>query len=212
MPQFSYTARRMDGTMTNGSIDAVSLQAARASLQQMDLEVEELSEFVAKTVEQATVSVGVNPPPLSAVNPVLTGTLSPQWKTIAPSPTVLPLKGNLPPVFQPFPKPTVVLPPLPVGKLYFPLGDTFRLYAGWLLAWYFLIFSIGSYQFLKRSPYHIPYMDELFLSPVLLTFAFGAFLFLLLSTLHRLLGRGVLTAVLLTTVWTVGVYLFQVNT
>ncbi len=77
---------------------------------------------------------------------------------------------------------------------YYPLVDTLRLYAGWLLAWYFVVFALGSYQYMRTLPFQIPYLEELFFSPLILNFSLAAFLFLLLSGLHRLLGRGYLLA------------------
>lgn len=81
-------------------------------------------------------------------------------------------------------------------KAYFPLYETLRLYAGWLLAWYCLVYAIGSYQYMKEVPFHFPYAESLFLSPLVLSFTFGAYLFLLLSGIYKyysknkLLGLG----------------------
>ena len=94
---------------------------------------------------------------------------------------------------------------------YVPLSDTFRLYAGWLLAWYSIVYLLGSYQFTKHLPFQIPFLEGLFLSPLVLNFAFGTFLFLLLSSIHRLLGRGLWKGLLLTAVWVIVMTLFAVN-
>jgi hypothetical protein len=83
-------------------------------------------------------------------------------------------------------------------KEYYPLSDTLRLYAGWLLAWYFLIYSFGGYQETRKLPFHIQIIQSLFESPLVLIFSVVCFLFLLLSSIHRLLGRSVLMGVLLT--------------
>jgi hypothetical protein len=99
----------------------------------------------------------------------------------------------------------------PVPEEYVPLSDTFRLYAGWLLAWYAVVYLIGSYQFTKRLPFEIPFLEGLFLSPLVLKFAFGTFLFLMLSTLHRALGRGIGKGVALTLVWFALMTLFSLN-
>ncbi len=80
-------------------------------------------------------------------------------------------------------------------RVYFPLLDTLRLYAGWLLAWYCLVYAIGSYQFMRDLPVRIPYADSLFLSPLVLSFTFAAYLFLLLSGWYVSLGRKKLFAV-----------------
>jgi len=73
---------------------------------------------------------------------------------------------------------------------YFPLLDTLRLYAGWLLAWYGMVYVVGAYQFMKDVPFHIPYAESLFLSPLVLSFTFAAYLFLLISGVFKLTGRS----------------------
>src|SRR3989344_3981896 len=75
------------------------------------------------------------------------------------------------------------------ARVYFPLLDTLRLYAGWLLAWYCLVYAVGSYQFMRELPVRIPYADSLFLSPLVLSFTFAAYLFLLLSGWYVSAGR-----------------------
>ncbi len=87
-----------------------------------------------------------------------------------------------------------------VSKGYYPLVDTFRLYAGWLLAWYFLIYALGSYQWLRHLPFQIPFLGDLFQSTLILDFACACFLFLLLTSLHRRMGRGWVLGILLTLV------------
>ena len=69
--------------------------------------------------------------------------------------------------------------------VYFPLLETLRLYAGWLLAWYCLVYAVGSYQYTRPLPLRIPYAESLFLSPLVLSFTFGAFLFLFLSGIYK---------------------------
>lgn len=97
------------------------------------------------------------------------------------------------------------------AEQYFPLSDTFRLYAGWLLAWYCLVYLLGAYQSLKQLPFTIPFIDGLFQSPLVLNFAFGTFLFLLFSTIHRWMGRGLWKGIGLTIVWLALVTWFVVN-
>ena len=75
---------------------------------------------------------------------------------------------------------------------YYPLSDTIRLYAGWLLAWYFLIYTFGSYQFTRSLPWKLSLIDDLFFSPLILHFASAAFMYLLLTSVHRILGRKTL--------------------
>ena len=93
------------------------------------------------------------------------------------------------------------------APVYFPLLETLRLYAGWLLAWYCLVYAVGSYQFLNDLPYRIPYAESLFLSPLVLSFTFAAYLFLLLSGIYRSTGRKRLVGFIL---FIAGVFLFLV--
>lgn len=68
---------------------------------------------------------------------------------------------------------------------YIPLTDTLRLFAGWLLAWYALVFLLGAFQLSGSISYDVPFLQGLFESPLVLNFAFGTFLFLLVTTIHR---------------------------
>jgi hypothetical protein len=95
--------------------------------------------------------------------------------------------------------------------LYFPLVDTLRLYAGWLLAWYFLVYSIGSYQHFQDLPFEVPYLTGLFLSPLVLSFTLASYLFLLLTGIWIIFGRGVKNGLLLTAIGIVCFLLYRAN-
>ena len=82
-------------------------------------------------------------------------------------------------------------------RQYFPLLETLRLYAGWLLAWYCLVYALGSYQFMRNLPFHVPYAESLFLSPLVLSFTFAAYLFLMLSGFYVTGGRKKLQGIIL---------------
>lgn len=97
------------------------------------------------------------------------------------------------------------------GRVYFPLFETLRLYAGWLLAWYSLVYAIGSYQFMKDVPMRIPYAESLFLSPLVLSFTFAAYLFLLLSGFYARFGRKKRVAVVLLVVGIALFVLYRIN-
>lgn len=94
---------------------------------------------------------------------------------------------------------------------YLPLFETMRLYAGWLLAWYALIYIIGAYQFSKSLPFRIPYAESLFLSPLVLSFTFAAFLFLMLSSVYKVLGRKKIVGFLLTVIGIATFLLYRMN-
>lgn len=104
----------------------------------------------------------------------------------------------------------------PVTKItsntaYLPLLETLRLYAGWLLAWYALIYIVGAYQFTKELPFRIPYAESLFLSPLVLSFTFAAFIFLLLSSVYILLKRNKIVAFLLCIIGVATFLLYRMN-
>lgn len=94
---------------------------------------------------------------------------------------------------------------------YIPLSETLRLFAGWLLSWYALIYLLGYYQRSSRLPWEIPFIEGLFVSSLVLRFAFGTFLFLLLGSLHRWMNGGIVKGVLLVIVWIAGMLLFHWN-
>ncbi len=94
---------------------------------------------------------------------------------------------------------------------YFPLVDTLRLFAGWLLAWYALVYLLGDFQMHKHLPIHIDLVDALFISSLVLRFTFGTFLFLLLTSIHAWMGRGIGKGLALTVLGVVTFVLFHVN-
>ncbi|ALM09778.1 MAG TPA: hypothetical protein DEB30_04735 [Candidatus Peribacter riflensis] len=171
MPQFTYTAIQSDGQRVTGNIEAFSLQAAREALRQMHLIPEELHE------ETAAGSPPAAPPPERPVEELL-----------SPMPAVSPAQETAAPTAQ---------ARAAEERTYFPLLDTLRLYAGWLLAWYCIVYALGSYQHSRPLPFRVPYVEGLFLSPLVLSFTFAAYLFLLFSGLWQLLGKKWMSGVLL---------------
>jgi hypothetical protein len=108
--------------------------------------------------------------------------------------------------------PASVKPSKPApNTAYLPMFETLRLYAGWLLAWYALVYIIGSYQFSKSLPFRIPYAESLFLSPLVLSFTFAAFLFLLLSSLYKHFGRNKIIGIFLTAIGVCIFLLYRMN-
>lgn len=82
-------------------------------------------------------------------------------------------------------------PALKEAPPYAPLHETLRIFAGWLLAWYGVIYALGFLEQTKKLP-ALPFVSELFQSRLVLQFTFGTFLLLALSNLHRWTGRSVL--------------------
>lgn len=96
-------------------------------------------------------------------------------------------------------------------KMYYPLLDTFRLYAGWLLAWYMVVLAIGSSQRMHEVPWHISFIEDLFSTPLILSFSAATFLFLLFTDIHRILGGGKLKGLGLFLVAVIAFLFFQAN-
>ncbi len=94
---------------------------------------------------------------------------------------------------------------------YIPLLQTLRLFAGWLMAWYGIIFIAGTYRADGRIPYDIPAIEGLASSPLVLRFAFGTFLFLALTDLHKKAGSKAIVGVLLTIVGVGLMWVFHLN-
>lgn len=191
MAHFTYLARNADGRIIRGTIDALSVQAARESLKEINMQAEEIYE------------VTVPPPAAASFDSERKEQSEPRTASASPAWNVT--DGR-----------TAPLPPqnAPEEKReakYFPLIDTLRLYAGWLLSWYFLIFAFGSYDYLREFPFEIPLVSGLFQSPVIITFALGAFLFLMLSSLHRFFHRGMFRGIALGILWVVLIGTYRMN-
>jgi len=92
-------------------------------------------------------------------------------------------------------------------KNYVPLVDTLRLFAGWLIAWYGLVYLLGDLQLHGGISPDTPYIEALFTSPLVLRFTVGTLLFLLCTSLHKWLKGGMGKGITLTVV---GVFLFVV--
>ncbi|MDD5750910.1 MAG: hypothetical protein PHS73_00120 [Candidatus Peribacteraceae bacterium] len=175
MPHFTYSAITKGGELQEGTMEAISMQAARDAIREMQLTLEEIHESTA--AEQAEFTTSAPPLPAASAAPAE----SPQGK-------------------EP-----------PAKRAYFPLIDTLRLYAGWLLAWYAVVYAFGSYQHLRPLPFQIPYLTGLSLSPLVLQFALGAFLFLLCTGLWKRLGKNLWGGLLLTASGVAGFVLYRMN-
>lgn len=180
MPLFSYTAINAENQRVSGTVEAMSLQAARDALKEMRLVPEEIHESL---------------PPAPAAIPDDAAARFADVSATEPSPAASP-------------------PPPPAStdeRTYFPLLDTLRLYAGWLLAWYGFVYALGSYQHFRRLPFTVPYVEGLFLSPLVLSFTLGAFLFLLLTGIWKAISRGILSGCILTILGIAVFVLYRMN-
>lgn len=216
MATFSYIAKRADGAETRGKIDAVSIDTAREELRKQGLMVEDIREQPAPPKQQQA----ARPPqakPQQQQKPAEQRPKPQQQKPHFTPPTPLvqrqPTLGvqasPAPARSKPEPLPwsganNGAAPRLPDEESYVPMHQTLRIFSGWLLAWYGLIYALGFLeQTGKIAP--VPFIHELFASRLVLQFTFGTFLLLALSNVHHWLGRGPFTALFLGLAYLAGV-------
>lgn len=84
---------------------------------------------------------------------------------------------------------------------YAPFLATARLYAGWLLAWYALVFVLGGYQATGLLPLDVSWLEGIYRSPLVLLCAAATFFFLLLSDVRRWVGRATLVTMAFAAAW-----------
>ncbi len=185
MAHFFFIARRPDGSIQRGSLDAATAEAARERLRKQGLEIEELQE------RKPAPQMLIEPPP-----------------RFAPAAPVAP---QAPAAAMPAATPAAAVMEDDDEGGYVPLGETLRLFAGWLLAWYAVVYLFGSYQRQDKLPFELPFIDGMFTSPLILRFAFGTFMFLFFSSLHRWLGGGIFKGLLLILLWVIAFAFFHVN-
>lgn len=94
---------------------------------------------------------------------------------------------------------------------YVPLMDTVRLFAGWLLAWYSIIYLLGALRLSGKIPDGWWFVQGLFESALVLRFAFVTFIFLMLSTIHREIKGSTGSGIALTLTGIVLAGLFHLN-
>ncbi|PIR48862.1 hypothetical protein COU80_04215 [Candidatus Peregrinibacteria bacterium CG10_big_fil_rev_8_21_14_0_10_55_24] len=196
MVLFSYSAQSRDGQLVQGTLDAVNRSTARVILEDMQLRVTTLQEIPQENVGVS--SSGEQPPPTTeSLEPAPWTTVDdPSQPAVTPPPPPPPTQDAEPNHPQNQPTPTA----------YFPLVDTLRLYAGWLLAGYFVAYALGSYQLTKPLPFQIPYVLAFVYSPLIRSFSLAAFLFLFATSIRRLLPKGTLLS-LLTSIVTIALFL-----
>lgn len=209
MATFSYIAKRSDGSETRGVINAATPDAAREELRKRGLLIEDVQET--KPVQPANSPRPsqqqprpVQPSrPVQPQRPVQAKPVQPQQQKPAAPAQIIAQK----PVAKVAPLPwsassnaAPVKKPSSESDTYAPLHETLRIFAGWLLAWYGLIYALGFLEHGGGLP-PIPFVHELFISPLVLQFTFGTFLLLALSNIHRWIGRGMLTGFVLAIVY-----------
>ncbi len=212
MATFNYIAKRPDGAETRGTINAASLDAAREELRKQGLMIDDIrpQQNAAQQPQQPKPSQPKPQQQKQQPKPAQQQQKAPQPQ--APRPAV-PTPAVTQPIAvsasaqqkKPGPLPwsganNGSAPKLPDTPTYAPLHETLRIFAGWLLTWYGLIYALGFLESTGRLP-QIPFIHELFLSPLVLQFTFGTFLLLALSNVHRWIGKGILAGLFLTIVY-----------
>ncbi len=94
---------------------------------------------------------------------------------------------------------------------YYPLLETLRLYAGWLLACLSAVYVAGSYQELRHLPFHLDILKEWIESGTILQVTVLTFIFLLLSSVHSAIGKGFWKGVALAVLGFLTVVIFKAN-
>jgi hypothetical protein len=217
MTLYSYSARNAQGERVHGSIDASDITAARLALAEKALIPEEVFQISYDT--KAPVAAPANsaaPAPKAVPQPV---PAAPPAPAPVHKPLVAPKVVSIPPpsVQAPAhdwqaksaPKKEESVPE--TDARYYPFLDTMRLYAGWLLAWYAVVYALGLYQTTRSLPFQIPYLMGIYASPLVLSFALAAFLFLLMTSIYKTVGRGSIAALLCTVGGVLAFVLYRVN-
>lgn len=198
MSLYSYTALNAQKERLQGMVDAISLQAARSALQDTGLFVEEIHEAT-PTEREST-----KPWETEAVVEDTVGMVG-QGGEVGNVSTVSNVGAE-------GVERETSNEPTSQQSTYYPLLDTLRLYAGWLLAWYVLVIALGAYQETKNLPFHIPLVEGLWQSVLIIRAAFGVFLFLILTSLYRFFGNRTWLGLILGVFGMLLFYVFFVNT
>lgn len=173
MPSFAYVARTSEGTLEQGSIEALSVEKARAELHKRGLTIEELDGDDTAAFSEAPLWTSTDTAPVRSSKATAQTSIA--------------------------------------DMSYIPLTQTLRLFAGWLMAWYGIIYLAGRYRADGRLPWDIPAIQGLSESPLVLRFAFAVFLFLLLSDIQKWTGKGSLKAIMLGIVGAFVFIVFHLN-
>ena len=215
MSIYKYKARNDDNQIVEGTIDAVNIDAAHVALREMNLQPEEVlqvqgdAEEFPSPVQDSEDSDDSEESEGSKVrapdNPVderesmkyseafgMEQSEPVDWKDPSEEDIHMTVDTHTP---LPATSPHVQKDE---DVQYYPLTDTFRLYAGWQLALYAMVYALGYYQASRVTSINIPYVDTLILSPILLTFTWGCFLFLLCTSLHKAVGGGTMRGLTMT--------------
>lgn len=207
MPLYSYVAINHQGTRIQGTIDAANVESAHNALTELKLTPIEvlLISYDSSSGDAATRegrSVPKDPSPQEEDDPI---------KETQPEQPKIPE-----PVSFAIPESEQIVQELTKDvekdkKTYYPITDTLRLYAGWQLAIYALVYVLSYYQLNRNLSFEIPYINGILYSPLVFSFTFASFLFLLCTSIHRLLGRGLLKGLILLLLGIIAFILLRMN-
>ncbi|MCK5015703.1 MAG: hypothetical protein KAS32_01410 [Candidatus Peribacteraceae bacterium] len=220
MPLFYYSGNDVKGRFVQGTVDAISTQDARDSLKGMNIETEELH---GATIEEKNIASGGSFNNFdSARKDHIVFDVVKESNEVKSAPFGLELMAERKCKMQSSneeksktKKQTKERKNISqkVKKQYYPLIDTLRLYAGWLLAWYVLVYAIGAYQHTRKLPFSIPYVEALLppYSSIVFACTLSAFLFLLLSSIYKALRGGIARGISLSLFGVAVFFLYRIN-
>ena len=212
---FFYTARNNQGQLIRGTVESISAQAARQALASLDLVAEELHE--ATLQEKKLIAEGEENVQSSYQTPnIVLEEEVPESSDSDESLLHFPPDTNEENAIEEMKSPPIKKKEKKQRtkkKVYYPFTETLQLYAGWLLAWYCIVYALGAYQYIRDVSFHIPFVEALLppFSPVVLTFTLAAFLFLMLCAVLRAIGGGKPKAFVLSLVGIAAFSLYRLN-
>jgi hypothetical protein len=220
MVLYSYSARNAKGERVHGSIDAADVTAARIALAEQALLPEEVfqisyetknsTDFSSAPQQNPTPAKAVqSPPPAAPVQKQPPAQPTPASAASVNKPITIPPPREQAPAHDWAQKPSST--ESADTRQYYPFLDTLRLYAGWLLAWYALVYALGAYTTTRSLPFEIPYLMGIYASPLVLSFTLASFLFLAMTSLYKKLGTGTLSALFCTIVGVLAFVFYRVN-
>lgn len=219
MPLYSYSALNEKGARMHGTIDADSIDEARDAIKKQGLTPEEVFQISYDSSQSTSFDAIPAPEP----EPI-----------IEPTPEInVDIEPPAPPSEQEVEEPIVEpnraaqeaaasnwkleedddneIINTKQSKTYYPMLDTLRLYAGWLLAWYAIVYALGYYQSTRNLSFEVPYLMGIYTSPLVLSFTLASFLFLLMTSLHKRFGRGMFSGISITILGLVIFVLYRMN-
>ena len=94
---------------------------------------------------------------------------------------------------------------------YAPFVNTVRLYAGWVFAWGLAALTFVAYGHTRTLPFSTVFLDAFGNLSALILITISSFLFLVVTTVHRVLKGKLLLGIVLMIAWVAAVFFVQQN-